>query len=291
MKAIRRILYATDFSKSSARALDQAIGLAQQNQAELLALHVIVAVPYMAGEELSSADIYAKMEEVTERQAKAGMTKLMQRLQKAKVKAQSLLLKGSAHDQIVKAAKSQKGRLIVIGTHGRTGVVETVYGQRRRQSYFVGDLPAGHGARKIKIRLWPIAILCKNLFKISIASPSTKPPRLKLSKAPNLYSPNLCGKRIASSHVSEERGATAYGRYMLHRAPRFNISSVVWGPGDSAKAHNHDTWGMVGVIENEIQETRFRRKDDGANAQFADLEVTAVLKNSSRNGFLFGRAG
>ncbi len=78
-----------------------------------------------------------------------------------------------------------------------------------------------------------------------------------------------------------KRGSTAYGRYMLHRAPLFNISSVVWGPGDNAKAHNHDTWGMVGVIENEIQETRFRRKDDGAKPDFADLEVTAVQKNTA----------
>lgn len=78
-----------------------------------------------------------------------------------------------------------------------------------------------------------------------------------------------------------KRGATAYGRYMLHRAPLFNISSVVWGPGDNAKAHNHDTWGMVGVIENEIQETRFRRKDDGARTDRADLEVTAILKNKA----------
>jgi predicted metal-dependent enzyme (double-stranded beta helix superfamily) len=77
------------------------------------------------------------------------------------------------------------------------------------------------------------------------------------------------------------RGATAYGRYMLHRAPRFNISSVVWGPGDNAKAHNHDTWGMVGVIENEIQETRFRRRDDGTKAGYADLEVAGVLKNKA----------
>jgi predicted metal-dependent enzyme (double-stranded beta helix superfamily) len=53
----------------------------------------------------------------------------------------------------------------------------------------------------------------------------------------------------------------------------------VWGPGDSAKAHNHDTWGMVGVIENEIQETRFRRRDDGSKPDFAALEVTGVLKN------------
>jgi predicted metal-dependent enzyme (double-stranded beta helix superfamily) len=30
------------------------------------------------------------------------------------------------------------------------------------------------------------------------------------------------------------RGITAYGRYMLYRAPLFNVSSVVWGPGDNA---------------------------------------------------------
>ena len=77
------------------------------------------------------------------------------------------------------------------------------------------------------------------------------------------------------------RGATAYGRYMLHRAPLFNVSSVVWGPRDNAKAHNHDTWGLIGVIENEIQETRFRRRDDGAKASYAELEVTDVVSNKA----------
>ncbi len=79
----------------------------------------------------------------------------------------------------------------------------------------------------------------------------------------------------------KKRGATAYGRYILHRAPLFNVSAVVWGPGDNAKAHNHDTWGMVGVIENEIQETRFRRKDDGSRADYAELEATGVLNNKA----------
>jgi len=79
----------------------------------------------------------------------------------------------------------------------------------------------------------------------------------------------------------KQRGATAYGRYMLHRAPNFNITSVVWGPGDNAKAHNHDTWGLVGVVENEIQETRFCRRDDGSKPDFADIEITGVLKNTA----------
>lgn len=84
---------------------------------------------------------------------------------------------------------------------------------------------------------------------------------------------------LAPEH--RERGDKSYGRYMLHRAPKFNVTAVVWGPGDMAKAHNHDTWGLVGVVENEIQETRFRRRDDGSKAEFADLEVKAVLKNSA----------
>ena len=99
---------------------------------------------------------------------------------------------------------------------------------------------------------------------------AAKPLLAKLVRNPDCIEPKF-----------RKRGATAYGRYMLHRAPLFNISSVVWGPGDNAKAHNHDTWGLVGVIENEIQETRFRRKDDRSQTGSADLEVTAVLKNKA----------
>ncbi len=53
------------------------------------------------------------------------------------------------------------------------------------------------------------------------------------------------------------------GRYMLHRAPTFNVTAVVWGPGDTAGAHNHETWGVIGVIDNEIQETRYRAARGG----------------------------
>ena len=77
----------------------------------------------------------------------------------------------------------------------------------------------------------------------------------------------------------KQHGVKSYGRYMLHRAPLFNVTSVVWGPGDGAKAHNHDTWGLVGVLENELQETRFRRRDDGSKEGFADLEIKSVNRN------------
>ena len=67
------------------------------------------------------------------------------------------------------------------------------------------------------------------------------------------------------------------GRYILHRAPRFNITSVVWRPGDRATAHNHETWGVIGVIENRIEETRYRVTPDTPG--HARLEVMRVMRH------------
>ncbi|MGH7279482.1 MAG: hypothetical protein ACREJG_12455 [Candidatus Rokuibacteriota bacterium] len=67
------------------------------------------------------------------------------------------------------------------------------------------------------------------------------------------------------------------GRYMLHRAPHFNVVSVIWGPGDTAGAHNHDTWGVIGVIDNEIEETRYRVTEETAGR--ARLEVRDVTRH------------
>ena len=67
------------------------------------------------------------------------------------------------------------------------------------------------------------------------------------------------------------------GRYILHRAPTFNVTSVVWRPGDRATAHNHETWGVIGVIENEIEETRYRVTEAGAGR--AKLETVSVTRH------------
>jgi predicted metal-dependent enzyme (double-stranded beta helix superfamily) len=97
---------------------------------------------------------------------------------------------------------------------------------------------------------------------------------------------SLVERLVANPDAVEERfkrgGAHGHGRYMLHRAPRFNVTAVVWRPGDTAKAHNHRTWGMIGVVGNEIQETRFRRLDDGTQEGYAELETTDVLVHKPR---------
>jgi len=128
LAGIKRILHATDFSKASARALQEAVKLARENSARLLVVHVIEPTPYVAGGEFGGAEIYMKLEDATKRNAQSSMSRLMQRLKKLKIKAESLLLRGAAHEQIVKAAKSKKADMIVIGTHGRTGLSKLFLG-------------------------------------------------------------------------------------------------------------------------------------------------------------------
>lgn len=62
------------------------------------------------------------------------------------------------------------------------------------------------------------------------------------------------------------------GSYCLHRGPGLLVTSVVWGPGSHVGPHDHHTWGMIGVLGNGIQETRFRRVDDRTRERLARLE-------------------
>jgi nucleotide-binding universal stress UspA family protein len=129
VKRIRRILHATDYSRASERALQEAVDLAKQNKSELLVVHVIEPVaPYVSGEDFTGAELYLKLEETTKQDAQASMKKLMQRLGRLRIKAKSLLLKGTPYDQIVRAAKNRKADIIVIGTHGRTGLTKLFLG-------------------------------------------------------------------------------------------------------------------------------------------------------------------
>src|SRR5690242_18719870 len=63
-----------------------------------------------------------------------------------------------------------------------------------------------------------------------------------------------------------------HGSYALHRGDGLFVSSVVWGPGDRVGPHDHQTWGLIGVMDNAIQETRYRRVDDRDQDGVAILE-------------------
>ena len=88
----------------------------------------------------------------------------------------------------------------------------------------------------------------------------------------------------AEYRVPASRGGRAnHGSYLLHRGDSgLSVTAVVWGPGDHAAPHDHRTWGMIGVMDSAITETRFRRVDDRSREGYALLEEDRT--NLSRPG-------
>lgn len=64
-----------------------------------------------------------------------------------------------------------------------------------------------------------------------------------------------------------------HGSYVLYQGDSgLQVTAVVWGPGDHTGPHDHLTWGMIGILDNELTETRFRRVDDRSREGYAQLE-------------------
>src|SRR5713101_5278280 len=100
-----------------------------------------------------------------------------------------------------------------------------------------------------------------------------------ITRRPAPFLAKLCANPEAIPAEYRTAPAGQRGRYILHRGPRFNVTSVIWRPGDEARSHDHETWGLVGVVENEIQETRYRSSGTRDLGGKITLDVKEVLRH------------
>ena len=129
MARIRRILHPSDFSKASSAAFTKAVELAKANQAELVLLHVLASpLPLMAGDGYVSPQVYEDLDKSARAYASKELASLVARAKKAGVRANAVLRDGIPHEQIVRASRSPLADMIVIGTHGRTGLAKLFLG-------------------------------------------------------------------------------------------------------------------------------------------------------------------
>jgi nucleotide-binding universal stress UspA family protein len=133
MKPIRRILHPTDFSPASRGAFARAVALARTNRAALTLVHVHSPVIPVAGEAYYALpQAYERMLAEIRADARKQLERLAARAKKAGVRTKSLLAEGTPHDRIVRAAKSTRADMIVMGTSGRTGLAR----------FFIGSVAA-----------------------------------------------------------------------------------------------------------------------------------------------------
>jgi nucleotide-binding universal stress UspA family protein len=128
MSRVRRILHPTDFSRASSAAFARAVQMAKTDRAQLLIVHVLAPPMPIAGEGYISPSVYEDLEASSRRYAQKRLGALQAKARKAGARASTLLLEGVAHEQIIRAARSKKADLIVIGTHGHTGLVKFFLG-------------------------------------------------------------------------------------------------------------------------------------------------------------------
>ena len=124
-----RILVPTDFSEPSEAALDYARALAGKFGASLHVLHVFDA-PFAAGA-VSPEGFIAESPEVHARLFEDAKNRLQRRVtatDRHRYGAKTEIVTGSSPESIVNYAKERGMDLIVMGTHGRSGLAQLLIG-------------------------------------------------------------------------------------------------------------------------------------------------------------------
>ncbi len=126
MADIKNILFATDYSEGSARACDLVRTLTRLTGARLTVLHVVTELVDRQRKMLPPGIMKTVAEEV-ERHAVEDMHKFCD-AQFSGLEVGTEIVIGRADEEILKLAESLAADLIVLGTHGRTGIEKLLVG-------------------------------------------------------------------------------------------------------------------------------------------------------------------
>jgi len=120
MKRARSAMYATDLSPAARPAFARALQLAKQDRARLVLLHVLMPPSPFLGDELpaSFVDLQVRARREVERQ----LADLVAQAKKAGVPVEPRIVEGEPSEEILRAARRHRADMIVMGTHGRTGL-------------------------------------------------------------------------------------------------------------------------------------------------------------------------
>lgn len=127
--AYRRVLWPTDFSRLAKAALPYALKIAVEDGAELIVLHV-VSPPVLYETPVMSGAIWGRLEKEMREAATERLRRMMSAVQSKEhtVRTRTLVALGSPFVQIPRAADRFHCDLIVLATHGHTGLRHVLLG-------------------------------------------------------------------------------------------------------------------------------------------------------------------
>ncbi|KUG24728.1 universal stress protein family [hydrocarbon metagenome] len=127
MEPIKKILVPVDFSDYSKRALRYAIDFSKHFNSELILISVIEPMIYPADFSMGQVAIPATDQNLTER-IENELKTLEENEIGDQVKSKRIIKSGKPFYEIVETAREEDVDLIIIATHGHTGVEHLLFG-------------------------------------------------------------------------------------------------------------------------------------------------------------------
>lgn len=140
MKDFSTILVAVDFSDSSDNAFQMALALADKFCAQLVILHVINEPIDLRGFYVPHIS-FEKLEEEIEEGAKKMMESFCRQHIDSFDKYEPLIVPGLPFEEIINQSEKCGADLIVLGTHGRTGLDHVLFGSTAEKVVRKSSLP------------------------------------------------------------------------------------------------------------------------------------------------------
>jgi nucleotide-binding universal stress UspA family protein len=133
----KQILVPTDFGDAAVEAVDFAVGLARKHDATITLLHVYEVPVYPYSGLAIDADFITPIREAAMKE----LGRAFAALEQTGCKARSQLECGVVWRHVLAVAEAQKADLIVMGTHGRKGVMHALLGSVAEKVVRLSPIP------------------------------------------------------------------------------------------------------------------------------------------------------
>jgi nucleotide-binding universal stress UspA family protein len=125
----KKVLFCTDFSENSDYAFEFAYGIAKRDEGLLYILHVIPFNPHQAfATTMITKEQLEKIQKAIEEDLDINYQERYGKKIENGIRYEFITKSGREDEEILKFAKDEKVDIIVVGTHGKTGIEHVFFG-------------------------------------------------------------------------------------------------------------------------------------------------------------------
>jgi nucleotide-binding universal stress UspA family protein len=128
---LNRILFCTDFSDNSLRALSHALSLTAEYDAELNLLHVLKDIPSGSSIDEATATAMEQLDNLIP----------PEKLKAGRIRSRSMVRRGSAYEQIIQLALEAQTDVVIMAVRGRGALNAAVFGSTTYRVIQLGPCP------------------------------------------------------------------------------------------------------------------------------------------------------